>query len=219
MSNQVTPKGAIYKNLDDKLRLEARNGVIQAEFMFLTAATWQPGNKICGALLRQLQQLAVNQIYRCAGYFRDGEVSLSGSAHKPPDHSHVEALVENMCDYLNDHWRDRSAAHLAAYAMWRVNWVHPFFGGNGRSARALSYLVLLTSVGFALPVRKTIPELIVENREQYFEALHAADAAWESGNLDISKMELLISELLATQLVALHEIATGKNPIKADDKS
>ncbi|MBL8221394.1 MAG: Fic family protein, partial [Bryobacterales bacterium] len=30
--------------------------------------------------------------------------------------------------------------------MWRLNWIHPFFGGNGRTARSASYLVLCASL-------------------------------------------------------------------------
>ena len=210
MSTRFVPKGPIYKDLNDKLRQETRNGVIQAEFMFATAANWDPGKRISPELLLELQRLAVNQIYRCAGHFRDDSVTLPGVKHKPPLHFQVEGLVDEMCAYINDHWSQCSAVHLAAYAMWRVNWIHPFFGGNGRSARALSYLVLLAHVGFALPGEKTIPELIVDNRDPYFAALRAADSAWENGVLDVSEMETLISELLAIQLVQLHKTATGK---------
>ncbi len=210
VSNLFVPKGPIYLDQNDKLRLETRNGVIQAEFMFYISANWDAAQRISPSLLLRLQQLVVNQIYRCAGHFRDGPVMLVGVKHRPPDHSQVEGLVDEMCAYINEHWKDCLAVHLAAYAMWRVNWIHPFFGGNGRSARAFSYLVLLTRVGFALPVEKTIPESIVENRAPYFAALRAADSAWEDGVVDVSEMETLISELLAIQLVALHTTATGK---------
>lgn len=210
MSNLFVPKGTAYLDLNEKLRLETRNGVIQAEFIFYTAANWPPGQMVAADLLLKLQQLAVNQIYRCAGYFRDDTVYLEGAEHEPPNHLEVESLVHEMCAYINGYWNDRSATHLAAYAMWRVNWIHPFFGGNGRSARAFSYLILLLRLGFALPGEKTIPELIVENRDPYFAALRAADAAWEHRTLNVSKMEELISELLAIQLVEIHKLATGK---------
>jgi len=67
--------------------------------------------------------------------------------------------------------------------MWRINWIHPFFGGNGRTARALSYLVLCAKLGFRLPGNKTIPDFIVESREPYYTALRKADAAWSDGKL------------------------------------
>lgn len=101
--------------------------------------------------------------------------------------------------------------HLASYLIWRINWIHPFFGGNGRTARAVSYLIPCAKLGFALPGTKTIPELIGESRKRYIDALQTADAAWEERRLGLVPMEDLMSELLAQQLVAIHERATGKS--------
>ena len=94
--------------------------------------------------------------------------------------------------------------------MWRVNWIHPFFGGNGRTARALAYLVLCARLGFPLPGTKTIPDLIVEDRQPYYQALRSADEAWEDRTVDVSMMESLMSSLLARQLAHIHRIARGK---------
>jgi Fic family protein len=93
--------------------------------------------------------------------------------------------------------------------MWRVNWIHPFFGGNGRTARALSYLLLSAKLGFVIPGTKTIPELIVENRDPYYDALRRADSSWEQGTVNVGAMEALMASLLAQQLVLVHNQATG----------
>jgi hypothetical protein len=70
--------------------------------------------------------------------------------------------------------------------------------------------VLCIGLRFAPPTnQKTIPHLIEENREPYTAALRNADAAWAQGILDVSAMEAVLSDLLATQLVFLHGIATG----------
>jgi Fic family protein len=204
------PKGVAFQNDEEKVRLESRNGAIQAGFVLYTANNWQKGSPVTPALLLELQRLAVNQIYRCAGHFRDGPVTV-GTRHKPPDHPKVPEFVQEMCNFVNGHWNDRSAVYLSAYVMWRLNWIHPFFGGNGRTSRAFSYLVLCAGLGFALPGDKTIPEFIVDDRDPYYEALHAADASVKGdGSFDISKMEEMMSSLLAKQLVAVHGLATGK---------
>ena len=103
-----------------------------------------------------------------------------------------------MCEYVNSNW-SASTIHLSAYLMWRVNWIHPFFGGNGRTARAVAYLVLCARLGFQLPGEKTIPDLIVETREPYYQALRKADSAWAEGRVDITDVEALMSSLLADQ--------------------
>lgn len=203
------PKGITYRDAEEKVRLESRNGAIQAAFLLETANNWSKGAPLTPAILLELQRLAVNQIYRCAGHFRDDRVIIQGTGHTPPHHSEVEGHVVQMCDYVNSHWSDRSAIHLAAYAMWRVNWIHPFFGGNGRTARAFSYLVLCAGLGFAIPGSKTIPEFIVEDRNPYFEALRKADVSANGNQFDVSRMEELVSALLAKQLKSVHDQATG----------
>ena len=162
-------------------------------------------------LLKELQRLAINQIYTCAGTFRDGPVKISGVKHQPPEHTEVPHLVDEMCDYVARAWDSKPAIHIAAYLMWRINWIHPFFGGNGRTARATAYLLLCARIGFILPGEKTIPDLIVADRNPYYEALRRADQAWEEKSLDVSQMEQMMSSLLAAQLVALHQKATGTN--------
>src|SRR4051794_24903339 len=119
-------------------------------------------------------------------------------------------LVNEMCGYINENWNISTPVHLSSYAMWRMNWIHPFFGGNGRTARALSYLVLCAKLGFILPGEKTIPELIVSKRNAYLSALQQADETLAQGALSLAQMEDLMSSLIAEQLVAIHERATGQ---------
>ena len=100
-----------------------------------------------------------------------------------------------------DNWSARSPIHLSAYVMWRLNWIHPFFGGNGRTSRAVSYLVLLAKLGYVLPGVLSIPEQIVTNRQPYYQALDDADLRWHRKQVvDVSKMEELISQMLLIQL-------------------
>ena len=115
-----------------------------------------------------------------------------------------------MCDYVNDTWAEKSPLHLAAFVMWRVNWIHPFTDGNGRTARAASYLVLCARSGVLLPGSKTIPEQIVEDREPYYDCLESADKKYvERGMCEdiLSEMEELLQSMLAIQLEQLHRVA------------
>jgi Fic family protein len=205
------PKGTVYRDDEEKTRLEERNVLIQAEYILHEASTWGGSCRFSPEIILELQRLAVNQIYRCAGHFRDGPVFIGGGTHQPPGHSEVPGHVQAMCDYVKRHWQTPgNAVHLSAYVMWRFNWIHPFFGGNGRSSRAASYLVLCARLGFLLPGVRSIPELIVANRDSYYAALRSADRGCESGEQDIGAMEDLLSSLLAQQLVSFHELATGR---------
>lgn len=201
----------LYRTGEEKRAIEARNGAIQFLAVIQYIEEWRAGrSRISPPLILELQRLAINQIYTCAGDLRDGPVRIDGSKHQPPDHHLVPGFVDEMCTYVNSSWDMATAIHLAAYVMWRINWIHPFFGGNGRTARALSYLVLCAKLGFRLPGNKTIPDLIVESREPYYIALRKGDAAWSNGTLDLAEMESLMESLLADQLLDVHAQASGK---------
>lgn len=88
----------------------------------------------------------------------------------------------------------------AAYGLWRLNWIHPFIEGNGRTARAVCYYLLCTRAGGLLPGRKIVPERIRENRAPYYAALQAADRAWAQGHLDCSELENYLIGLVRDQL-------------------
>jgi Fic family protein len=176
------------------------------------AEEWKPGEtRLTPDLVREFQRLAINQIYSCAGSFRDGPVRIAGVKHQPPPHAEVVLLVDGLCAYVNENWH-MHAVRLSSYVMWRLNWVHPFYGGNGRTSRAVSYLILCAKLGFRLPGETTIPDRIVEHRAAYVDALQSADTASEEGKVDVSAMEDLVGSLLAAQLVDIHSVATGKKP-------
>ncbi|MBA3520868.1 MAG: Fic family protein [Rhizobiales bacterium] len=89
---------------------------------------------------------------------------------------------------------------LAAYGLWRLNWIHPFVEGNGRTARATCYYILCVRSGALLPGRKVLPERIKESRTGYESGLQAADRAWETGHLDFTEMEDYLAGLVQAQL-------------------
>jgi Fic family protein len=167
--------------------------------------------KLRPSALCELNHLAVDGLVPAAGVFRTGSVTITGSTHEPPPWKEVPRYVDDLCDYVNDNWA-QTPIHLAAYVMWRLNWVHPFADGNGRTSRACSYLVLCAKLGYMLPsAGATIPDRIAANKLPYYHALDAADAAYREGStVDVSKMEGLLEGMLARQLVEVVESASGK---------
>lgn len=163
------------------------------------------------SLILALHREALAGISMYAGNFRPSAVQISESKHTPPPSHLVPGLVEEMCDYVNDNW-DKTPIHLAAYVMWRLNWIHPFADGNGRTSRIVSYVVLMIRSECVLPGTPTIPDQIVSDRRGYFAALDAADAAFRDGRIDVSAMEDLLGGMLAKQLAAFYKSAGGKMP-------
>lgn len=105
-----------------------------------------------------------------------------------------------MCSFINENRHDKSAIYLSSYVLWRLNWIHPFADGNGRTSRILSYVVLSIKLKSILPGVPTIPDQIADNKSPYYDELEKADASWKQGNIAITSMELWLETLLARQL-------------------
>jgi Fic family protein len=110
-------------------------------------------------------RFALDGIGSYAGNFRPAGIEIGGSKHQPPGAYQVPELVEDLCDYVNNGWTGLPALHLAAYVLWRLNWIHPFTDGNGRTSRAAWYMVMCCKLGYVLPGKLTIPDQISENKQ------------------------------------------------------
>jgi Fic family protein len=196
----------LFTDPEEKASLEARNGLLQFDEVQRLIDEAKSSFRLRPSTVQKLQRLAIQEIYTCAGNYRTTPVYINGTTHQPPPASDVSVHVEEMCEYVNSNW-SRTALHLSAYVMWRLNWIHPFAGGNGRTSRALSYLVLCCRIGNRISGTQTIPEQIVANRMPYYAALDAADSAWAEGRIDLSLMEKLIADMLAVQLASVLEAA------------
>jgi len=167
-------------------------------------------------IIQELHRLAIHDIYTCAGSFRTVPVIITNCRHQPPPPKEVPKFVEQMCAYVDANWH-RSPIHLAAYLIWRHNWIHPFCGGNGRTSRAICYLILCTRLGFVLPGTPTIPQQIVTRRDLYYAALRAADDGLiQTGIPDTRAMEQMLSDMLANQLLSVHNQALIDSPAQGE---
>jgi Fic family protein len=198
---------------EERARREAENGLKQFDSVVSLVQRYQAEHwrfALRVSTIRGLHRDALLGIHPLAGNFRPSTVKIVGSMHQPPDAWQVPVLVEELCDYVNDQWTASPALHLAAYVMWRLNWIHPFADGNGRTARAVSYLVLCMKMGGRIAGTRTIPDLISQNKGLYYDTLEAADKSLVSSQaLDLSELEGVLENLLANQLVSALEEASG----------
>lgn len=199
----------------ERAKLEARNALEQFDEVVSLIERFtgpdHPTFRLRSSIILQLQRIALKGLSAYAGVFRPAGVDIGGSSHKPVGAHLVATRIEELCDYVIDNW-SMPAIHLTAYVLWRLNWVHPFTDGNGRTARAVAYLVLCIRLGYRLPGTKTIPELIAMDKPPYYRALEAADAG------DLTVLEKLLAALLAQQLYDVHRDATlGTRPFPPDD--
>jgi Fic family protein len=149
--------------------------------------------------LWSLNHAAVANIAQFGGRYREEPIWVGN--HTPPPFKEVSSHMDRFFSLIHENWTIiDNPTWLAAFALWKLNWIHPFVEGNGRTARAACYYLLCMKAGNLLPGRKIVSERIRENRDRYCNALEAADRAWELGQYDVSELAELLEELLFAQL-------------------
>lgn len=134
---------------------------------------------ICEMNRMAVQGLALPGQIDTAGKYRDGPVTIENSRHVPPGHAEVPALVDEMCGQLDAERNQGGETWVAAYALWRLNWIHPSEDGNGRAARALTHLLLSVDLKLPrMPGRRSLPARMSGEPRAYWRCLEAADDAF-----------------------------------------
>ncbi|KAF5402000.1 Adenosine monophosphate-protein transferase FICD [Paragonimus heterotremus] len=102
-----------------------------------------------------------------AGHLRRTQVFIAD--HQPPPPEAVPSLMVQLVSWLNsDQLTDVHPIEVAALIHWKLVYIHPFYDGNGRTARLLMNLILMRA---GLP-----PAIIkIEDRPAYYEHLKTAN--------------------------------------------
>ncbi|MFI5056893.1 MAG: Fic family protein [Candidatus Acidiferrales bacterium] len=146
-----------------------------------------------------LDYAAVANVSQFGGRYREEPIYVG--KHVPPHFRDVPNLMDRFFSFVHENWTIHDHPTLiAAYALWRLNWIHPFVEGNGRTARAACYYLICMKQGRLLPGKKTVPERIRDNRAPYYAALRAADTAWDEGHFNVSELTTYLADLLKAQL-------------------
>ena len=166
--------------------LEVSNGNRQYDFLrSIVQASLDIGKPFLSQhVIKAFNFHAITCLHTSPGEYRPCEVTVG--AHKPPSYYRVSALMDDFVNTVNRYWAESDPVVLATYVLWRINNIHPFINGNGRTARAACYFTLCVAVGGLLSGKKILPELIRENRQDYCDALQLAHDSFAKGNLDLS---------------------------------
>lgn len=183
--------------------LEISNGNRQYDFLrsIVSISISSKRTFLSKTILKALNFQAIACLHTSAGEFRPCEVRVGN--YDPPQHYRVDALMDDFVNTINYSWQTADPVVLATLVLWRLNFIHPFINGNGRTARAAAYFVLCVKTGGWLPGEPILPELIRQNRDAYVVALQHADASFVSGNLDLQPLHNLISGLLTQQMASV----------------
>ena len=151
-----------------------------------------PSPTLSHTLVKALNFHAIAGLYATAGQYRSHVIRVGD--YIPPEPFRVQSLMDIFLNDANRGWESVDAIPLAAWALWRINHIHPFINGNGRTARAVCYFVLCIKARGWLPGHRILPDRLVDHREEYVDALRQADIG------DLAPLQLLLSRLLEDQL-------------------
>ena len=149
-------------------------------------------SQVSHALIKAINFHAIVGLHQEAGVYRSTEVTVGNI--KPAPAAKVQSLMDEFIAEVNGQRGKVASTVMGAYALWRINFIHPFVNGNGRTARAMCYFIICGSIGGELPGAPTIPELLSQERAEYVKLLQVAD----KGN--IQPLTDLVSSLLSKQL-------------------
>jgi len=184
-------------------RLEVENGNRQYDLIrsLVTAALALNRPLLSLEVIKALNYHAISCLHVSAGQFRPTQVVVGN--HHPVDFWQVPSRMELFVDEVNRFWDGFDAVSLATFVLWKLNYIHPFINGNGRTARAAAYYCLCLKAGGLLPGQAILPELLRQNRPAYVAALQAADASLANGPVDLAILHQLVSQLVTQQLAAV----------------
>lgn len=183
-------------------KFEIENGARQYDFLrsAVEAAIALERPFLSQTILKALNFHAIACLHTSAGEFRPCKVYVGD--YEPPPEFQVQGLMDDFVNQVNRHWVEQDALALASYVLWRLNYIHPFINGNGRTARAACLFVLCVKLGGWLPGAPILPELIRRNRAEYVAIMKRTDASVKEGALNLSELHEFLSKLLNEQLAS-----------------
>lgn len=164
----VINEGITIKGKPLKDHLEAKNHYEALEYLSdLVEKNKQ--HTISELLIRNLHQIIVQETDKdWAGKYRNSNVVIGGTSHTPPDALDVPKEMKKLVYWLQKNINKLHPIELAAFAHHKLVYVHPFFDGNGRTARLFMNLILMQK-GYPLVI------VLKNDRKRYYDALSQAD--------------------------------------------
>jgi len=165
----VIRDGLTIKGKSMKDHLEARDHYNALTYLY-ELIEHDTQKTISEMLIRTIHQLVVRETeQQTAGSYRTGNVLITGANHNPPDVSAVPGLMQGLVEWMRNNQQKIHPVEFAAIVHHKLVNIHPFFDGNGRTARVVMNLLLLQQ-GYPLAI------VLKNDRKKYYQTLARADA-------------------------------------------
>ena len=150
-------------------------------------------------VLKALNFHAIACLHPNAGAYRPCPIKV-GENENFPQAWQIPDLMDDFTNFVNRNWAETDDLVLAAFVLWRLNGIHPFINGNGRTARAACLFVICVKAGGWLPYSPILPELIRQDRDQYIQILKRIDESAKKGEPELSELVGFLQKLIAQQV-------------------
>ena len=165
----VIQEGITIKGKPLKDHLEAKDHKEALEFLYELIEKDKKAT-ISEYLIRQLHQLVVNKSQsEIAGKYREGNVIITGSKHKPPDGFEVSSKMRELIQWFSENKDKYHVVELSALIHHKLVHIHPFEDGNGRVSRLVMNLLILKA-GYPLAI------ILKNDRKRYYRVLSESDS-------------------------------------------
>jgi Fic family protein len=139
-----------------------------------------------------------------AGRIKTKRVAIEGGSYAvktlPPEKS--ELFLRELCDRVNKSLIAADTSRFLTTAEFILDFlaIHPFHDGNGRTARLLSTYLLERS-GYHFARFYPLDNIILENRDAYYEALFRAQQRWYQPDEDLTPWIEFYTDMVFGQYV------------------
>ena len=103
-----------------------------------------------------------------AGVYRNGNVFISGSDHTPPSGFKVSGEMNKLIKWIKREKDNHHMIELSAMLHHKLVAIHPFWDGNGRTARIIMN-ILIMNAGYPMAI------ILKNDRQRYYRVLSEAD--------------------------------------------
>lgn len=164
----VISEGLTIKGKPLKDHLEAKNHTEALEYLS-ELIDRDKRHTFSEQLIRSLHQLVVQDTDKdWAGQYRNSAVMITGTDHRPPEANEVPRLIRELIGWVKTERTKLHVVELAALFHHKLVHIHPFFDGNGRTAR-LAMNIFLLQAGYPLVI------VLKNDRKKYYRVLALAD--------------------------------------------
>ena len=172
----VVAKGGTFPNRQ-RDETEVRNYFIGLDY--LDEIVQKMPAKFTVEMIQTIHGCVMNGRRKVSSY-RDGQNAIyeggSGAiVHMPPEAKDVAELMQELVDWIHLQKEELPIPIIAGIAHYQFATIHPYFDGNGRTARLLTNLVLHWS-GYGLEGIYSLEEYYARDLESYYKAISVGDS-------------------------------------------